>query len=648
MSSTKMNKDSIPENLGPLYDDDTLKYSNDILSSLNAPYHSSLSSESIDRTVSSSPIKGLFESNSLNPDSVPGNLHVSSNNSIEHLIKRYGAVTLIRQLSTDLAQREAEITLIRKRNSTRENILIKLLKEMGLSSSQIELMMKERLDKSTTTLSDLNDNSYLKDLINDAMSENFDDVLQPQGSRSSSVSVPVTLQTPHRGSTTSVNNVKSNTGVKQAARPHSLSSPPLPSNDIKNSTNYNLSQQNSKPILNVVSHKFLNHVPQPVHDVIINNSTNNNKKLVPVEMENFDPSDVKPPTYQEHQAEDDRGYIDKFGFVYDRNKKGVESKAPSNKNSIDKSFTSRLLEIANDYDKTQNQNNKQWDEFIKKVSILNNESTGDLLVINGENLSNFKHLYKEFSKLVQNGIPMKYRTKIWSELTGSKNLMTPSEYDRLLNENEENQEAESQIELDLYRTMPLNIFFKDNGPGLKKLKNILIAFSRKYPKIGYCQGMNFIAANLLLVYPNEEDAFWAFVGLIDNILPGEFFNLLNVRNDLANFKQNLEENLPKLSAHFSEIDLEIEPICFNWFISLFTDSLPIHIVFRIWDIMMLNGYTEIFKISIALFKIFEKNLLSFQSNVKVYEFMKNLNQANFNLKGSELIKISSTIIITTK
>lgn len=649
MSSTKKNKDTIPENLGPLYDDDTLKYSSDILSSLNAPYHSTSSSDSIDRTISSSPIKGLFESNSLNPETVPGNLHVSSNNSIEHLIKRYGSVTLIRQLSTDLAQREAEITLIRKRNSTRENILIKLLKEMGLSSSQIELMIKERMDKSTATLSDMNDNSYLKDLINDAMSENFDDDLQPQGSRSSSVSVPVTLQTPNRSSTSiPLNNSKSNPVSRTAARPHSLSSPPLPSNDIKNSSSYTLSQQNSKPILNVVSHKFLNHVPQPVHDAIINNSTSNNKKLVPVEMENFDPSDVKPPTYQEYQAEDDRGYIDKFGFVYDRNKKGMDSKASSNKNSIDKSFASRLLEIANDYDKTQNQNNKQWDEFIKKVSILNNESTGDLLVINGENLSNFKHLYKEFSKLVQNGIPMKYRTKIWSELSGSKNLMTPSEYYRLVNETEENEEAESQIELDLYRTMPLNIFFKDNGPGLKKLKNILIAFSRKYPKIGYCQGMNFIAANLLLVYPNEEDAFWAFVGLIDNILPDEFFNLLNVRNDLAKFKQNLEENLPKLSAHFSEIDLEIEPICFNWFISLFTDSLPIHIVFRIWDIMMLNGYPEIFKISIALFKIFEKNLLSFESNVEVYEFMKNLNQANFNLKGSELLKISSTIIMTTK
>lgn len=650
-SQTSTKKNSIPENLGPLYDDNGPEGgSSEFLASLNAPYHAKMSSESVDKIGrSSSPSRGLFETHQLNPESIPGNLHVSPNKSIEHLIKRYGAVTLIRQLSTDLAQREAEMSLIRKRNSTRENTLMKLLNEMGLSTSQIELILRERLDKSEMSLKDINDNSYLKDLINDAMSEHFDDVLQPVDSRTSIATSPATLRTPQRSSTSvTLNAGKQSSTQKVSTRPHSMSSPPLPSNDLKQHHNNSIisQQHGSNSILNVVSHRFLNHVPQPVHDAIVNSSTSNNKRLVPMEMENFDPHDVKPPTYQEQSTEDDRGYIDKFGFMYDReNKDGTKITSP--RNPIDKSFTSRLLEIANDYDKTQHQNNKQWDAFIKKISLLNNENSDDLLVINGENLSNFKHLYKDFTKLVQNGVPMKYRTKIWSELTGSKNLMTPSEYYKLVYETKANEEAESQIELDLYRTMPFNIFFKDNGPGLKKLENILIAFSRKYPNIGYCQGMNFIAANLLLVYPNEEEAFWAFIGLVDNVLPKDFFNLVNVKNDLTIFKENFIENLPKLNAHFNEIDVEIEPICFNWFISLFSDSLPIHIVFRVWDIMMLNGYTEIFKISIALFKTFEKNLLGFDSNVDVYEFMKNLNTANFNLKGTELIKISSSIILNT-
>lgn len=650
-NTNKTKKNSIPENLGPLYDEGSLgNGSSEILTSLNAPYHSTMSSESIDRTSSSSPSKGLFETHQLNPESIPGNLHVSSNRSIEHLIKRYGAATLIRQLSTDLAQREAELSLIRKRHSTRENTLIKLLNEMGLSTSQIELILKERMDRSQSSLAEMSDHTFLRDLIKDAMSENFDDVLQPVDSRNSIVTSPSSLKTPQRSITSlTLNTVKQSPTPEVTTRPHSMSSPPLPSSiDLKHSQNSLIPQKlGSNSILSMVSHKFLNHVPQPVHDAIINNNTSNNKRLVPMEMENFDPSDVKPPTYQEQSTEDDRGYIDKFGFMYDRERKNSNPKTASAKSPIDSSFTSRLLEIANEYDKTQNQNNKQWDEFIKKISLLSNDNTDDLLLINGENLSNYKHLYKDFSKLVQNGIPMKYRTKIWSELSGSKSLMTPSEYYKLVYETKANEEAESQIELDLYRTMPFNIFFKDNGPGLKKLKNILIAFSRKYSGIGYCQGMNFIVANLLLVFRNEEEAFWAFVGLVENVLPDEFFSLVNVKNELVTFKKNFVENLPKLDAHFSDIDVEIEPICFNWFISLFSDSLPIHIVFRIWDITMLNGYTEIFKISIALFKTFEKNLLAFKSNVEVYEFMKNLNRANFNLKGSELIKISSTIVMTT-
>lgn len=648
VSNVKNKKDPIPENLGPLYNEgSTTINSGDIMGSLNAPYHSTYSSESIDRASTGSPTRGLFESHQLNPYAIPGNLHVSSNKSIEHLIKRYGAVTLVRQLSTDLAQREAEISLIRKQNSTRENTLMKLLNEMGLSTSQIELILKEKLEKANAGMSTLDDNSYLKDLINDAMSENFDEVLQSMDSKTSYNSH---ITPPYRSST-SVNSdtIKASTIPKVTTRPHSLSSPPLPSsNEMKSSTSGSVISQNhsSNSLLNVVSHRFLNHVPQPVHDAIINNSTSNNKKLVPLEMENFDPSDVKPPTYQEQSAEGDRGYIDKFGFMYDRTTKESNSKAGSVKSPLDKSFASRLLEIANDYDRSQNQTNKQWDEFIKKISLLSNDNTSDLLIINGENLSNFKHLYKEFTKLVQAGIPMKYRTKIWSELIGSESLMNPAEYYTLVNDSEANDEAESQIELDLYRTMPFNIFFKDNGPGLKKLKNILIAFSKRCPNIGYCQGMNFIAANMLLVYSNEEDAYWSFVGLIENILPKGFFNLINIKNDLIRFKKNLMENLPRLSEHFANIDVEIEPICFNWFISLFTDSLPIHVVFRIWDIMMLNGYTEIFKISIALFKTFERNLLTFKNNIEVYEFMKNLNKANFNLKSSELIKISSTITIS--
>lgn len=62
--------------------------------------------------------------------------------------------------------------------------------------------------------------------------------------------------------------------------------------------------------------------------------------------------------------------------------------------------------------------------------------------------------------------------------------------------------CESQINLDLGRTYPSDIFFKDQK-NITMLKNILIAISRRETSIGYCQGFNFIVGRILKVCQNE-------------------------------------------------------------------------------------------------------------------------------------------------
>ena len=58
----------------------------------------------------------------------------------------------------------------------------------------------------------------------------------------------------------------------------------------------------------------------------------------------------------------------------------------------------------------------------------------------------------------------------------------------------------------------------------KKLKHILIAYSRRNISIGYCQGFNFIAGFILKTVHNEEEAFWLFVQIIESILPLNYFS----------------------------------------------------------------------------------------------------------------------------
>ena len=75
-----------------------------------------------------------------------------------------------------------------------------------------------------------------------------------------------------------------------------------------------------------------------------------------------------------------------------------------------------------------------------------------------------------------------------------------------------------QIKLDLGRTFTNHLLFKDeNGKGYaltglsifvtvwrqKELFRVLKAISHRYPEIGYCQGMSFVAATLLMHMPPE-------------------------------------------------------------------------------------------------------------------------------------------------
>ena len=55
------------------------------------------------------------------------------------------------------------------------------------------------------------------------------------------------------------------------------------------------------------------------------------------------------------------------------------------------------------------------------------------------------------------------------------------------------------------------------------LRNVLSTFVKRNPTIGYWQGMNFVVGNLLK-YLNEEESFWVFVSITENILPIDYYS----------------------------------------------------------------------------------------------------------------------------
>lgn len=206
-----------------------------------------------------------------------------------------------------------------------------------------------------------------------------------------------------------------------------------------------------------------------------------------------------------------------------------------------------LGQLSDLHDSLQRDRSIKWNEFFKKIRHERRrgeeEERGmpEVLIGDGEligiaTLGNEgrggKQRWREFKGLVLGGIPVAYRWKVWAECSSATALRVPGYYEDILQNGQDDPLVISQIAMDINRTLTDNIFFR-KGPGVQKLKQVLVAYSRRNPAVGYCQGMNMIAASLLLIMPSEEDAFWVLCSIVEKILPKTYFetSLLASRAD---------------------------------------------------------------------------------------------------------------------
>lgn len=232
--------------------------------------------------------------------------------------------------------------------------------------------------------------------------------------------------------------------------------------------------------------------------------------------------------------------------------------------------------------------------------------------------------WNELRQLVLAGIPVASRAKIWAECSGASTLRVPGYYDDLVSHGDDDPTILAQIKMDINRTLTDNIFFR-KGPGVAKLNEVLIAYSRRNPEVGYCQGMNLITASLLLIMPSAEDAFWVLTSMIENILPSHYYDhsLLTSRADQQVLRQYVAELLPRLSVHLDELGIELEALTFQWFLSVFTDCLCAEALYRVWDVVLCfnDGSTFLFQVALALLKLNEGALLECETAAGVYSYI---------------------------
>ncbi|OJI96649.1 hypothetical protein ASPVEDRAFT_119470 [Aspergillus versicolor CBS 583.65] len=225
---------------------------------------------------------------------------------------------------------------------------------------------------------------------------------------------------------------------------------------------------------------------------------------------------------------------------------------------------------------------------MPEVSLADGEMVGISGLGNKGKVGRAK--WREFRALVLGGIPVALRSKIWSECSGASSMRVPGYYDDLVKGvggTEPDSSVVGQIDMDINRTLTDNVFFR-KGPGVTKLKEVLLAYSRRNPEVGYCQGMNLITASLLLITPTAEDTFWLLTSMIEAILPQHYYDhgLMASRADQVVLRQYISQVLPKLSDHLENLGVELEALTFQWFLSVFTDCLSAEALYRVWDVVL--------------------------------------------------------------
>jgi len=236
----------------------------------------------------------------------------------------------------------------------------------------------------------------------------------------------------------------------------------------------------------------------------------------------------------------------------------------------------------------------------------------------------------------------------------------------------------------------------------RKLKCILSIYCMLDPQIGYIQGMNYIAANILIALNgNAQNAFAVFshllkrdlspihlksspdasqrgfqskaycgggrlscsgqigYGLRDLFLP----SLPGLLCSLLQFEILATEYLPSLTDYFNELGIKTQNYASEWFLSIYAYILPINISLRLMDVFFICGWQVLHRAGLTILSAASELILTRQLEfddillllkrkdlLKVLNFDEDrfvLSMLSFEVTNAKLHEIASLILTKT-
>ncbi|XP_029317889.1 LOW QUALITY PROTEIN: USP6 N-terminal-like protein [Cottoperca gobio] len=296
--------------------------------------------------------------------------------------------------------------------------------------------------------------------------------------------------------------------------------------------------------------------------------------------------------------------IDRFGFVHEKDLPSSDS-AEEKQKHLEVERTSKWLKMI-----------KSWDKYKNSEKLV-------------------RRVYK--------GIPLKLRGDVWCLLLDIPKIKEEKKdfYEKLKARARGVSPDIRQIDLDVNRTYRDHIMFMHRYDVKQQaLFHVLTAYSMYNTEVGYCQGMSQITA-LLLIYMNEEDAFWALVKLLSGqkhamhgfFIPG-FPKLMRFQE---HHEHILKKTMPKLKQHLDTQEVLTSLYTMKWFFQCFLDRTPFTLTLRIWDIYILEGERVLPTMSYTILKLHKKHMMKL-SMEDLVEFLQVTLSKNFFLEDDFVVE----------
>ncbi|KAJ1610822.1 tbc domain-containing protein [Cryptosporidium canis] len=208
-------------------------------------------------------------------------------------------------------------------------------------------------------------------------------------------------------------------------------------------------------------------------------------------------------------------------------------------------------------------------------------------------------VYRELVSIVEYIVRMEGSDIIEIDLTGN-GVVNRVFSNRIMN----------SIYMDVCRTYPSIPYFKYEGKS--HLSKILLIYSLMDMDVGYVQGMNFLVGCILWHSSSEEQAFELLVSIMFNYGMRDMFvsGLPGLRVKCRILDQLMEKELYAVWDHIIRQGGTVDMLATDWFLTLFSYSIPLNIIGKFWDDFFQQGWTPLYKLILYRLQRIESNILS--------------------------------------